>query len=73
MTYKTFSVTQPSAELLAAAIDTFFEQNPEITLVSAQQSQSPGGDGILITFTAIYKPAQKVSEVGGFGFSAMRE
>ncbi|PUZ22464.1 hypothetical protein GA0116948_10960 [Chitinophaga costaii] len=73
MKYKTFSITATSAALLSEAIDSFFEGNPDITVVSALQSQSSGSDGLQITFTAIYKPAPKKNEVSGFGFNAMRE
>ncbi len=73
MKYKSFSITAASAELLAGAIDGFFTENPDVTMVSALQSQSSGPDGLQITFTAIYKPAPQKHEVSGFGFNAMRE
>lgn len=72
MQYKSFSITASSAEQLQEGINKFFEGNTEITVVSAQQSQSGESAALRITYTVLYKVAGKKGEGIGFGFNAMR-
>lgn len=72
MQHKSFSISASSAEKLQEGINKFFEENPEISVVSALQSQSGESGALRITFTLVYKVGAKKADDIGFGFNAKR-
>ncbi|WP_295125672.1 hypothetical protein [uncultured Chitinophaga sp.] len=62
MSYKSFSISATTADELTTKINTFFEANPNITLVSTSQSQNAE----CIIYTILFKEAPAKREISGF-------